>query len=687
MRSKGGGILLSANVLTVKGVGTERAKRLADMGIHTVGDIISCYPRDYEDRSAVTPIPDAVPERINTFIGCVETKPKLSYVKGYKIVKAKISGDGADIEAVWFNQPYLVSYFRKELRYVFTGKVGERLGKLQLENPEYEVYSENSVNSGRIIPVYRVTSGITQKTLRKLIGSVIEQAVPLLEEFLPRDILLGYGLAPLQDAVRNIHFPEDNESFYSARTRLAFNEIFIAMLSLLRLKEHIRVRSSVKINDFSAEAVTDKLPYELTGAQKRVLNDICADFKSGCAAARLIQGDVGCGKTAVAVIVSYIAINNGYQAVMMAPTEVLAKQHYESFSALFGQEIETFFLSGSVSAKEKLRVYEHIASGKAKMIIGTHALIEEKVEFCRPGLVITDEQHRFGVMQRLSLTNKGNAPHSLIMSATPIPRTLALMLYGDLDISVIDELPPGRQHIDTFAIDSSKRAAFYGFLHGEVKKGRQGYIICPAIEENEMDDMKAVVSYAEGVKRRFPDLRVALLHGRLGGKEKNNVMTAFAAHETDILVTTTVVEVGVNVPNATIMFIENAERFGLSQLHQLRGRVGRGSEKSYCILLSDSKAKRTKQRLDIMCGTNDGFEISEMDLKLRGSGDFFGTRQAGMQEFKIANLYEDGAILANARKAVKEICGSEEFKRTGRYPGLIEAEVEQYLRNGAKISI
>lgn len=626
----------------IKNIGEARAKSLNKMGIETVEELIEYFPRDYKDRTEVVPIEDIKEGETVNIRAKVQAKPDYTRIRGMAIVKARIGDLTGTIEAVWFNQPYIRNSLAVGQEYIFTGRINKKYGRVQIESPAYEVYSEESLNVGRIVPVYTLPKKMSQKTFRQAVSSVINDAV--IEEFMPESVLQKYRLCKRDFAIKNIHFPENNDSFFMARQRLVFEELLLLQLRLLQLKGTItNKRSNINIADFSTEEIRKRLGFKLTNAQEKVLYDVCKDFEKGYVMNRLIQGDVGSGKTAVAMIAAQIVIQNGYQAVLMAPTDVLANQHFKSFSSVFE---DCCLLTSSMKKKEKDLAYKAIADGSAKIIIGTHALIQDKVEYNNIGLVITDEQHRFGVNQRQMLSSKGDNPHVMVMTATPIPRTLALILYGDLDISIIDELPPGRQKIDTFAVDHRYYERLYNFIKKECGKGRQTYIICPMIEENDKMELRSVLSYTEELKtQRLVGLRVECIHGKMKNDEKQNIMNEFANGNIDVLVSTTVIEVGINVPNATLMIIENAERFGLSALHQLRGRVGRGADKSYCVLVSDAKSKTAKERLGIMCKTNDGFEISEKDLSLRGPGDFFGTRQHGLPEMKIANLYKDINIL------------------------------------------
>lgn len=642
----------------VKNIGKTRAEQLNKLGIETVEDLIEYYPRDYEDRSQFVPISEIEIGMTNTIRGKVAVSPEARKIKSMTIVSARIKDKSGVIECVWFNQPYIKNQLIPGREYSFTGKVAEKYGRLQMESPDYEPVSDNSLNTGRIIPVYTVPKKLSQKIIRGCIKDAMDSVEGGLEEYMPEKILKKHNLCGREFAVRNIHFPESDNAFFKARKRLVFDELLFLQLHLLELKGNIcGKKSNIVINNYDDEQIKKQLGFELTDAQEKVLNEIKADFKGGNVMNRLIQGDVGSGKTAIAVIAAYIAVSNGYQAVLMAPTDVLANQHFKSFCNVFEPlGIKCELLTSGLKKKEKDRAYDNIVTGYAKMIIGTHALIQGRVEYNNLGIVITDEQHRFGVRQREMLADKGEDPHVLVMTATPIPRTLALILYGDLDISIIDKLPPGRKKVDTFAVDHSYYQRIYAFIKKEVAKGRQVYIICPMIEENDNMELRSVLSYTEELSKNIlPELNIRCVHGKMKNNEKQIIMEEFSKGNIDVLVSTTVIEVGINVPNASLMIIENADRFGLSALHQLRGRVGRGGEKSYCVLISDAKSKVAKERLGIMCKTNDGFIISEKDLTLRGPGDFFGTRQHGLPEMKIANLYKDIDILKEVQAAAIEL--------------------------------
>ena len=650
-------------ITELKNVGEQRAKKLQRMGIETIGDLLEYYPRDYKDRSRLTKIADLSETDENTFLARVKGEGQTGRKGRLTFTRLRVFDDTDEITLLWYNQPYMKTALKSGEVYLFTGRMQKKYNRREIVSPEYESIKDNFAG-GRVVPVYPSVDGISQKMLRSYLEEALKQVSGTFAEELPLWIRKKYHLAEKNFAQANIHFPRTEEAFYDARRRLVFEEFFLLQTALFSLREELLGRGSGIVMEHP-EAIDEfqkSLPFSMTNAQKKVLSEIAADMTSGKIMSRLVQGDVGSGKTAVAMAAAYWAIQNGYQAVLMAPTEVLAEQHGKSFTELFKPlGIEVALLTGSMKAKEKREALAKIADGTAQMIVGTHAVIQKGVEYHKVGLVITDEQHRFGVRQRSMLAEKGENPHVLVMTATPIPRTLALILYGDLDISIIDELPPGRQQIDTIGVNTSYRQRIYTFLGKEVAAGRQAYVICPMIEENEKLDLRSVLKFTEELKNdRLPDLRVECMHGKLKNNEKQDIMDRFSSGEIDVLVSTTVIEVGVNVPNATLMIIENAERFGLSALHQLRGRVGRGGEKSYCVLVTDSKTKVAKERMSIMCKSNDGFVISEKDLHLRGPGDFFGTRQHGLPEMKIANLYKDINILKDVQSVAIDLYKSDE---------------------------
>lgn len=642
------------SIITIKNIGEERAKKLQKLGIYTVNDLVEYFPRYYDDRSNVLSIKDAEINSVNTVKGKISTSLQTMKTRNISITKALID-DGTEImEIVWYNKPYLKNSIKKNEKYIFTGKVIKKFGRLQMESPEYELLEgKDTLSNGRIVPIYASTHKFSQKLFRSVIYELISTVKGRIEEILPSYILKENNICTREFAIQNIHFPKDNDSFFIARRRLVFEEFFLLQMKLLQLKGAVKKREcDVCIKSMETEPIISKFPFDLTKEQQKVIDEIKRDLELGKVMNRLVQGDVGSGKTAIAEVVSYIAINNGYQVALMAPTDVLAVQHFENFSSMFKDlGIKCVLLSGSQRAKEKREVYELIKTGEANIVIGTHAIIQEKVEFSNLGFIITDEQHRFGVKQRDALYSKGKNPHTLVMSATPIPRTLALILYGDLDISIIGELPPNRKSIDTMYVTTAYRKRVYDFIKKNTLEKRQTYIICPMVEENDKMELKSVLSYTKELKDEiFAEFSVECIYGKMKGSEKQDIMDRFYNRDIDILVSTTVIEVGINVPNATIMIIENAERFGISQLHQLRGRVGRGGDKSYCVLISDAKNKQSIQRLKIIEKYLDGFVLSEKDLEIRGGGDFFGTRQHGLPELKIANLYKDMNILKEVQK-------------------------------------
>ena len=643
-------------VSELKGVGEQREKKLHKLGIVTVKDLLTHYPREYKDRSELLKIADLPMDMPVTFLAQIKEEGQNSRRGRFVYTRMKVYDETGAVGVLWYNQPYMKGSLKIGEWYLFSGKLQKKYGRAEVISPECERIGEGFAG-GRIIPVYPSVEGLSQKMLRNLMEAALKEMGGGLREELPLWLRKEYHLAERNFAIENIHFPKTEQGFYDARRRLVFEELFLLQMALYRLKSTLEEREGIRLKKKKAlkdgEAL---LPFVLTGAQKRVLAEIEQDMTAGKIMNRLVQGDVGSGKTAVAMLAAYWTIHNGYQAAMMAPTEVLASQHAASFREIFEPEgITVVLLSGSLTAKEKRERLAQIADGTAQMVIGTHAVIQKGVEFGRLGLAITDEQHRFGVRQRSTLAEKGENVHTLVMTATPIPRTLALILYGDLDISVIDELPPGRQKIDTLAVDSRYHPRIYAFIEKHIAAGRQAYVICPMIEENEKLEVQSVLEYTGELTEALPRCRVACVHGKMKAKEKQEVMDRFAVGEIDVLVSTTVIEVGINVPNATIMLIENAERFGLAQLHQLRGRVGRGSEKSYCILVSDAKTRIARERMKTMTETEDGFVISERDLKLRGPGEFFGIRQHGLPELRIADLYRDFAILQEVQEAATEL--------------------------------
>lgn len=641
----------------LKGVGEARARLFHKLNIFTVEDVIYHFPRDYEDRSEKKKISQLLDGESCTFEGIVFSRmQEMKIRKGLVIYKLIVKDETGSAVLTWFNNKFIKNAFVVGEKYLFFGKIRRKFGKIEIVDPVYErADSENLKHTCQIIPLYPATEGLTQKIIQGVMRNALDSIDAKLEEILPEYIRKGYNLAEINYAIQSIHFPSTLESFDYARRRLVFEELLILQLGLLRIKDSLEEQSeglNLKIMPQLQELV-ESLPFELTGDQKKVLNEIMKDIQGPKPMNRLVQGDVGSGKTIVAVLSLFNTVLNGYQGALMAPTEILAEQHYKSTKGLlekFG--IKIGLLVGSLTQKQKEQMLEDIKEGRVDIVIGTHALIEDKVLFDKLGMVITDEQHRFGVRQRSILSSKGINPHILVMTATPIPRTLALILYGDLDISIIKEMPPGRKKIETYAVDNSMRDRINAFIRKEVLAGRQAYVVCPLVEDSEAITAKSVVEHAEKLQKDFPEFNVGYLHGKMKPKEKEEIMRDFRDCKIHILVSTTVIEVGVNVPNASVMIIENAERFGLAQLHQLRGRVGRGEYQSYCILFNEGDSKVSKERAIIMAKTNDGFEISEKDLELRGPGEFFGIRQHGLPDLKIANLFKDMDVL----KEAQELC-------------------------------
>ena len=666
---------LFESVRYLKGVGKARAELFASMGITTLYDLISYFPRTYEDRSRIVPISELQVDEPACFRAFVTSNPRTHHIrKGLDLTKLTVADDTARLNLTFFNQTYVAENLEYSREYYFYGTLnGDYMG-YQVTNPIFEPVEKPGVLTRRIMPIYPLTAGMSNGLMSRSVQQALEACLEELPELLPGELRARYGLCDAVTAYRNIHMPESFEALDRARHRLVFEEFFIFSvgLALLRSRRTQKVREPWKELDLTP--FLEALPYKLTNAQKRAVAEIVGDLESGSVMNRLVQGDVGSGKTVVAAAAAWLAAKNGVQAAMMAPTEILAEQHARSLKQLMEPlGVRTALLTGSMTAAQKKAARQEIAEHRVDFIIGTHALIAEATDFSNLGLVIADEQHRFGVAQRSALAEKGQDPHILVMSATPIPRTLALILYGDLDISVIDELPPGRQRIDTFLVGEDKRARINAFIRKQVAEGHQCYIVCPSIEEGEDESLRSAEVWAETLQKAvFPDLRVALVHGKMKPAQKDETMRAFARGEYNILVATTVIEVGVDVPNATLMVIENADRFGLSQLHQLRGRVGRGDAKSYCILFSSNRNPETLQRLKALCKTNDGFEISREDLALRGPGDFFGTRQHGLPAFKVGNLAMDLENLKNAQAAAAEFMTSEELPKRPEYAPLME---------------
>lgn len=650
---------LNKDVKYIKGVGPNRAALLNKLGIFTLDDLITYYPRDYEDRSKPKKICDVVNGEEVLVQGIVQSKLVESRIrKGLTLYRTKIADDTGFMEIVWYNQSYLKNQIKQGQVYNFFGKVSLKYNKKEMNSPVFDIDTKTK-NTGKIVPLYPLTYSLSQNVLRGIIENGIKEIEGQLPETLPEYILKNYSLYDINTAIKQIHFPDNFEKYELARKRLAFEELLIMQLALLTLKKSYthQEKGIVFDKDIKMADLIDNLPFKLTKAQLRVLEEIDNDMESEKPMNRLLQGDVGSGKTIVSIISAYKAVKSGYQVAIMAPTAILASQHLESFTQILGEYgIKCELLISNITKKRKEEMLERLKNGEIDVIIGTHALLEENVVFKNLGLVVTDEQHRFGVKQRGTIVAKGNNPDTLVMTATPIPRTLALILYADLDISIIDELPPNRQKIDTFAVTKRLEERVNNFVKKQIDEGRQAYIVCPLVEENEEINAQSVLELAERYKNEvFADYKVEYLHGKMKPKEKDEIMEKFKKGEIDILISTTVIEVGVNVPNASIMIVENAERFGLAQLHQLRGRVGRGEYKSYCILKYQGNSDIIRQRMSIMQETNDGFKISEKDLELRGSGEFFGTKQHGLPEFKIANIFQDMPMLKNIQSIASDI--------------------------------
>ena len=652
------------SIETLKGIGEKTAKLFEKVGIRTIDDLLHYYPKGYDTYGEPKAIGELSEDETSAVEGFLKSGATGVHINGLSIVQATISDMTGKLRLVWYHMPYLKNTLRPDSHFIFRGRVTRKKNGLTMEQPQMfkpEAYEE-LLSSMR--PVYAQTKGLGNKT----ITSAVEQALAirtLERDYLPASLRISNELAEYNFAIEHIHFPANEEDLRFARKRLVYDEFFFFLLAVRHLKEkrqNIRSPFHVEKQEECRRLLKD-LPYRLTNAQLRTLEEVLGDLKSGSVMNRLIQGDVGSGKTIIAVLALLAVCENGYQGALMVPTEVLARQHYESVAELFaahGVEKKVILITGSMTAKEKRLAYEKVASQEADIIIGTHALIQEKVVYDNLALVITDEQHRFGVAQREMFGNKGQMPHVLVMSATPIPRTLAIILYGDLDISVIDELPANRLPIKNCVVDKSYRPRAYRFIENEVKNGRQAYVICPMVEESEMIEAENVLDYTKALRENLPGIRVEYLHGKMKGKEKNKIMEEFAAGNIQVLVSTTVIEVGVNVPNATVMMIENAERFGLAQLHQLRGRVGRGDKQSYCIMVNASGNKEKNRRLEVLNKSNDGFYIASEDLKLRGPGDLFGIRQSGDLEFQLADIYTDAVTLKKVSEDVNRLLARDE---------------------------
>ena len=667
----------------LKGVGEKTGKLFERLGIRTVRDLLSYYPRDYQAYERPVPIGQLKEQRIMSVESALATSADLLRFNRMQLVSAQIRDLTGSLQLAWYNMPYMRSHLKTGEMYVFRGRVAKKRGRLVMEQPEVFTPEAYEALEDSLQPVYGQTRGLGNKAIVKMVRQALEVR-QMEREYMPGDIRRRQELAEINYALERIHFPADRAELLFARKRLVFDEFFLFLTGVKRLKEHRENKASSYIIREAALAVRlkESLPYRLTRAQEQAFADVCRDMGGGFVMNRLIQGDVGSGKTIVAVLALLSAAENGFQGALMAPTEVLARQHFESITKLFadcGIEKRLVLVTGSMTAKEKREAYAAIASHEADIVIGTHALIQEKVVYDKLALVITDEQHRFGVGQREFLSGKGDSPHVLVMSATPIPRTLAIILYGDLDITVIDELPAGRRAIKNCVVDPGWRPKAYAFIENQVAQGRQAYVICPMVEASEMIEAENVVDYTKSLRKELSDfIRVEYLHGKMKAKDKNRIMEEFAAGEIQVLVSTTVIEVGVNVPNATVMMIENAERFGLAQLHQLRGRVGRGADQSYCIMINGSGDGDAAKRLDILNKSNDGFFIASEDLRLRGPGDIFGLRQSGDLEFRLADIFTDADVLKRASQEVSRLFAEDPGLEKEEHKEL-RARIEAYL--------
>lgn len=674
---------LDQDVTYLKGVGPQRAKLLHKWGIRTVRDLLYHFPHRYEDRRIARTIADLRVGEKEAFSCEVLFPGQTSKMAGRNLTKIRVGDDTGRLDLQWWNQPFREKQLQPRTKLFVYGKVSEFNGFLRVDSPEFEVISdEDGSQTGRIVPVYPATEGLYQSNLRRAIQNALEKYGDLVEEMIPADIRELYALAPLKECLQQIHFPDNMDLQENARYRLVFEELFLLQVALTQKKR------AAHLEDFGIRHIVDDeeikkfvraLPFKLTGAQKRVMNEIRKDLKSPRPMNRLLHGDVGSGKTIVAAYALWSAYKSGYQGALLAPTEILSEQHFSVLTRILKpMGVEVGLLEGSIKTKNKRQIVADLAEGRINVVIGTHALIQEGIEFHKLGVCVVDEQHRFGVMQRAALAQKGpghTRPDVLVMTATPIPRTMALTIYGDLDVSVLDELPPGRQPIKTVKIKPTQRQRAYDYVLSEVKKGRQAYVVCPLVEESEkLAHLKAATALAERLRENeLKDVRVGLVHGQMSVLERDEEMELFRAGMRDVLVSTTVIEVGVDVPNATIMLIEDAERFGLSQLHQLRGRIGRGEHKSMCILLSDPKTDEGRARLSVMTKTQNGFEIAEHDLNLRGPGEFYGTRQSGLPDFRLANIVRDVDTIQLARDAAVQIVSADPHLESPEYRPLVQA--------------
>ena len=677
---------LNTDVRYIKGIGEKKAQALAKLGVFSLYDLVSYFPRKYEDRSTVMPIALTRGGESVCIEALVADTPRLTRVRrGLELVKLRAVDESGSVDIMFFNQPYAKDNLIRGESYMFFGKIEAAGMRRSMVNPVYEKSTGRGTVTGRIIPIYRVCNGLNQRTMLQAVRQGLDACLDRIPDVLPQDVRERCRLAQTAYAYENIHFPKDFDALELARRRLIFEELFVLACALGRIRGERVHEEGIKLSVRDMSRFWAALPFSPTGAQKRAIDQALGDISSGAVMNRLVQGDVGSGKTLVAAALMWQCAENGYMSAFMAPTEILAEQHYSTLTSMLAPlGVRIGRLTGAMSTKEKRETKAKLKTGEYDIVVGTHALFSQDVEYSNLALVVTDEQHRFGVGQRSALIGKGQKPHVLVMSATPIPRTLALIIYGDLDVSVIDELPPGRQKVDTFAVDESYRQRLNGFIRRLVGEGRQVFVVCPMVEENEElpIKLKSAQEHAAELAALFPDLTVACIHGKMKPKEKDAVMAAVVVGEVNILVATTVIEVGVDVPNAALMIIENAERFGLSQLHQLRGRVGRGKHKSYCVLVSDNDSEDVRARLSIMTKTNDGFRISEEDLRLRGPGDFFGSRQHGLPEMHVADLGADMDVMQRAQSEAQQLLAADPELTFSEHAALRQS-VERMLRVNA----
>lgn len=670
----------SDSVRTIKGVGEKAEQCLNKLNIFTVADLLEHYPRNYDEFKPIRPIASVEEGEVAAIEGSLLGRPQMKIHGRLKILTVTLQDESGSIPVTWFNMPFLRNQLKMGTRYILRGKVEKKMGQLVIQQPKRYSKEEFYRQVGKLRPVYPLTAGITNHAMTKALEEAFREldAIP---EYLPAELRKRRNLVDYRKALRQIHFPKDKDELRAGRNRLVFDELFLYLLALNYIKKKGRNESAHMIcpNEKVADMI-EELPFSLTGAQKNVYEEIVADMSSGFVMNRLVQGDVGSGKTIVAVLALYQVVQNGGQGAFMVPTEVLASQHYKSLSEMLGSRgVSVGLLTGSMTAKQKREGKEALASGAWDIVIGTHAIIQNGVAFHNLALVITDEQHRFGVKQRESLFLKGKEPHVLAMTATPIPRTLALILYGDMDLSVIDERPANRLPVKNCVVNTAYRPTAYRFMKEQIDAGRQVYIICPMVDENEDSDLENVTIYTEELRDIFPvSVRIAGLHGKMRPREKEEIMEACARGETDILVSTTVIEVGIDVPNATVIMIENAERFGLAALHQLRGRVGRGTHQSYCILMTGKDSRESSDRLNVLAKSNDGFYIAKEDLKLRGQGDLFGVRQSGEQIFALADIFRDASLLQQAKEEAS-VYTEEEIQMMYRRNERLKSRIEDYL--------